>query len=48
LTSRIAYERPENPLQFMLDEIGKVKRGETLEELVKPAKLKSRTAEDSD
>lgn len=33
LTSRIAYERPENPLQFMLDEIAKVQKGEVLEEL---------------
>ena len=33
LTSRIAYERPEDPLQFMLTEIEKVKKGEKLEEL---------------
>ncbi len=30
LTSRIAYERPEDPLQFMLTEIEKVKKGEKL------------------
>lgn len=35
MTSRIAFERPENPLQFMLDEIAKVQRGESLEDLMK-------------
>ncbi|XP_064402747.1 testis-specific expressed protein 55-like [Halichondria panicea] len=33
LTSRIAYERPEDPLEFMLTEIDKVKNGEKLPEL---------------
>ncbi len=37
LTSRIAYEKPENPLQFMLDEIAKIQRGEVLKELSTPS-----------
>ena len=33
ITSRIAYERPEDPLQFMLDEIEKVRQGQKLDTL---------------
>ena len=33
LTSRIAFEKPEDPLQFMLNEIEKIQRGEKLKEL---------------
>ena len=33
ITSRIAYERPEDPLQFMLDEIERVRKGEKLDTL---------------
>lgn len=33
LTSRIAFEKPEDPLQFMLNEIEKVQKGEKLKEL---------------
>jgi hypothetical protein len=33
LTSRIAFEKPEDPLQFMLNEIEKVHKGEKLKEL---------------
>lgn len=33
LTARMAYEKPADPLQFMLDEIEKIRRGEKLEQL---------------
>ncbi|CAI8055515.1 Testis-specific expressed protein 55 [Geodia barretti] len=33
ITSRIAYERPDDPLQFMLNEIEKVRKGQKLETL---------------
>lgn len=33
ITSRIAYTRPEDPLQFMLDEIEKVRKGKKLDTL---------------
>lgn len=33
ITSRIAYERPDDPLQFMLEEIEKVRKGQKLETL---------------
>ena len=33
LTSRIVFEKPEDPLQFMLNEIEKVQKGEKLKEL---------------
>ena len=33
ITSRIAYERPEDPLQFLLNEIEKVRKGQKLETL---------------
>lgn len=33
ITSRIAYEKPDDPLQFMLDEIEKVRKGQKLDTL---------------
>ena len=33
ITARITFEKPDDPLQFMLDEIEKVKKGEKLAEL---------------
>lgn len=33
ITARLAYEKPEDPIQFVLDEIEKIKRGDTLPEL---------------
>ena len=33
LTSRIAYEKPADPLQFILDEMEKIKKGQKLDEL---------------
>ena len=33
ITSRIAYEKPDDPLQFMLDEIEKVRKGQKLDVL---------------
>lgn len=33
ITARIAFEKPEDPLQFMMDEIEKVRQGQKLEEL---------------
>lgn len=33
ITSRIAYEKPDDPLQFMLDEIEKVRKGQKLDSL---------------
>lgn len=33
ITTRIAYEKPSDPLQFMLDEIEKFRKGEVLKEL---------------
>ncbi len=33
LTARMAYEKPADPLQFILDEIEKIRRGEKLEGL---------------
>ena len=33
LTSRIAYEKPADPLQFILDEMEKIRKGHKLDEL---------------
>lgn len=33
LTSRLAYEKPADPLQFMLDEIEKIRKGQKLDDL---------------
>lgn len=34
IASQIAYHRPKDPLQFMLDEIEKVRSGQKLDELI--------------
>lgn len=33
ITARLAYEKPDDPIQYVLDAIAKVKSGENVEEL---------------
>jgi hypothetical protein len=33
ITARLAYEKPDDPIQFLLDEIGKIKQGDSIQDL---------------